>query len=256
MDGKALADAMGHSLAPAAYEELAGPFNEALLRAQCTTVNRAAMFCAQVGHESRGLYYREEIASGAAYEGRKDLGNTRPGDGKRYKGRGPIQLTGAFNYQAFSRWANGKGLVPTATYFYDNPTLVGQPRWGLLAASWYWTVARARLNSYADAGDIVAATKAVNGGLNGLADRTVRWNRCRALGVRLLPTPTPREDDMAAVPQDQWDKVYRQESAVFDYSKHHGAPVDDQLGHTLSIRKELAELRKAVAELAARLDKS
>jgi len=73
--------------------------NTAMAEAQINTPQRKAMFLAQLAHESAQLRYFEEIASGAAYEGRKDLGNTQPGDGKRYKGRGPIQLTGRNNYR-------------------------------------------------------------------------------------------------------------------------------------------------------------
>jgi putative chitinase len=56
------------------------------------------MFLAQIGHESGYLQYVQELASGKAYEGRADLGNTSPGDGVRYKGRGLIQITGKRNY--------------------------------------------------------------------------------------------------------------------------------------------------------------
>lgn len=185
MDAPTLATAMGCTRAVA--DRYVVDFNIALLAAQCTTVNRAAMFCAQVGHESAGLRYMEEIASGAAYEGRRDLGNTQPGDGRRFKGRGPIQLTGRHNYGLFSRWAHAQGLVASPDYFVRNPAVVATSRWGFLAASWYWTVARPRLNAQADAGDLVAATRSINGGTNGLADRRVRWNRCRGLGTRVLP---------------------------------------------------------------------
>lgn len=185
MDYATLCAVMGRTV-PQPYVE---PFNLALVQAGCTTVNRVAMFCGQVGEESGGLRWMEELASGAEYEGRKDLGNTQSGDGRRFKGRGPIQLTGRNNYGAFSRWAHAQGLVNSDDYFVANPTLVAEPRWGFLAAAWYWTVARPRLNALADAGDIVGATKAVNGGTNGLADRTARWKRALTFGDRLLPTP-------------------------------------------------------------------
>lgn len=197
MDAETFAAAMGRSLPIARYQALLPAWNAALIAANCTTVNRVAMWCAQVGHESVGLKYMQEIASGAAYEGRKDLGNTQPGDGVRFKGHGPLQITGRFNHQKVSEWAHSKGYVPTPTYFVDRPLDLAGDRYGFMGVVWYWTVARVKLNSYADAGDILAATKAVNGGTNGLVDRTNRWARCRELGNRLLPTPQ-QEDDLSA----------------------------------------------------------
>lgn len=194
MDAGTLYTAMGGVLTPSAYSVLVGPMNNAMIAAGINNINRAAMWCAQIGHESVGLKYQEEIASGAAYEGRSDLGNVVAGDGVRYKGRGPIQLTGRGNYGRFSQWAYAKGYAPNAHYFVDNPKLVGTPQWGFLAASWYWTVARTTLNAASDRGDVREATRLINGGYNGLADRTLRWNRARPLGVRLLPTPTEVPD--------------------------------------------------------------
>ncbi|WP_280481608.1 glycoside hydrolase family 19 protein [Nocardia cyriacigeorgica] len=187
MDAATLAAAMGHALPLARYVALAPAVNTALRQAGCTTVDRAAMFCAQVGHESGGLRWMEELADGRAYEGRRDLGNTEPGDGPRFKGHGPIQITGRYNHQKVSEWAHARGLVPTPTYFVDHPAELAGDRYGFLGAVWYWTTAR-DMNRYADAGDIYGATRAVNGGLNGLADRINRWNTCRALGRALLPT--------------------------------------------------------------------
>lgn len=187
MDATTLGDAMGWSLTDARYEALCPAFNAAMLAAGCTTVNRAAMWCAQLGHESGGLRWMEEIASGAAYEWRADLGNTQPGDGVRYKGRGPIQVTGRANYTAVSKWAHGEGLAPTATFFVDNPTQLASDQYGFLGPVWYWTEARPGINSLCDAQDLVGVTRAINGGTNGLDDRRYRWQRCLAIGAALFP---------------------------------------------------------------------
>lgn len=165
--------------------------NDALRRTGCTTVDRAAMFLAQVGHESVSLQFTEEIASGEAYNGRTDLGNTQPGDGPRYKGHGVIQVTGRANHASLSRWAYELGLVPTPTYFVDHPLELTADKYVWLGAIWYWIAARP-MNTYADRRDIVGATRAVNGGLNGLDDRQNRWQHCLSLGDAILPSATER----------------------------------------------------------------
>lgn len=214
MDAATLARAMGCSRTLA--DRYVGGFNQALVQAQCTTVNRSAMFCAQTGHESGGFKWLEEIASGAAYEGRRDLGNTQPGFGRRYKGRGIIQCTGAVNYRALSKWAHAQRLVSSPTYFYDNPHLVAQPPWAFISASWYWTVARGtRINNAADARALETCTRLINGGLNGLADRRNRWNRCLSLGNALLPTGGPaarseEDDDLDAEQNRKLNELYKQ----------------------------------------------
>ena len=121
-------------------------------------------FLAQLAHESGNFRYMEEIASGAAYEGRKDLGNTQAGDGKRYKGRGPIQLTGRANYR---RYGQQLGID-----FENNPEIVAIPSVGLLVACKFWF--DNGLNELADKDDVMAITKRINGGTNGLADRKAK----------------------------------------------------------------------------------
>lgn len=78
------------------------PLNDAMIAYAIDTPAREAAFLAQVAHESGELRYVREIASCRAYEGRKDLGNTHPGDGMKYKGRGLLQITGRANYWACS----------------------------------------------------------------------------------------------------------------------------------------------------------
>jgi len=125
---------------------------------------RLAHFMAQLTHESGGFRYMEEIASGAAYEGRADLGNAQPGDGKRYKGRGPIQLTGRTNYREY-----GQAL---GIYFEDHPELVAIPSIGLHVACEFWK--RKGMNAYADMDDVETISRKINGGTNGLADRKAK----------------------------------------------------------------------------------
>lgn len=190
MDAQTLSKAMGGALPLARYEALLPAFNAAMVAAGITTPLRAAHWCSQLGHESGGLRWMEEIASGAAYEGRTDLGNTVPGYGVKYKGRGPIQITGFGHYQNVSKWAYDKGLVPTATFFVDNPAQLASDKYGFIGPVWYWTVARPQLNALCDADDVVGVTKAINGGTNGLADRKARLATCKALGSALLPNGT------------------------------------------------------------------
>jgi putative chitinase len=155
------------NLSEARANEMLPHLNRAMAEAGINTPRRQAAFLAQLAHESGEFRYMEEIASGAAYEGRRDLGNTQPGDGTRFKGRGPIQLTGRSNYTAASA-ALGIDLV-------NNPTRAADPDVGFRTAAWYWNTRN--LNSYADAGNFDAITYRVNGGYNGKAARDAYYNR-------------------------------------------------------------------------------
>lgn len=187
MDAHTLAQAMGNT--PGVnYAAHITAANEALRRANCTNALRAAHFLAQIGHESAGLRYFREIDPGFYLRGRADLGHG-PGEGEQWRGAGPLQLTGKLNFRAFGRWAHNQGLIQDPELFVKQPHLVAGPRWGWLSATWYWTVARPNLNAQADRDDLEAVTRSINGGLNGLADRRQRLNRCKQLGTRILPTP-------------------------------------------------------------------
>ncbi|EHU2654890.1 glycoside hydrolase family 19 protein [Acinetobacter baumannii] len=131
---------------------------------------RFAHFLAQLAHESGNFHYMEEIASGAAYEGRKDLGNIMAGDGVRFKGRGPIQLTGRANYQKYGR---ALGID-----FEAHPELVAIPSIGLLAACKFWV--NNGLNELADRDDLLTITRRINGGTNGLDDRKANLTKIKS----------------------------------------------------------------------------
>lgn len=138
-----------------------------LARFDVSTPLRISHFLAQLAHESDGFCTLEEYASGAAYEGRKDLGNIKAGDGKRYKGRGPIQLTGRDNYRAFTNWV--RRYAVTSIDFEARPELVATWPWAAWATFFFWSTKG--LNSIADRDDLVLMTKRINGGRNGLDDR-------------------------------------------------------------------------------------
>jgi putative chitinase len=141
----------------------AGQVLQATLEAyEIHTRLRIAHFLGQICHESAGFRTTEEFASGAAYEGRKDLGNVKKGDGRRYKGRGLLQLTGRANYAEY-----GKAL---GVVLENNPTMAAEPALSLRIACEYWK--RRKLNADCDRDDIRATTRKINGGLNDLEDRS------------------------------------------------------------------------------------
>ena len=137
-----------------------------------TTPLRIAHFIAQLAHESGSFRYTEELADGTAYEGRADLGNTQPGDGPRYKGRGLIQLTGRANYAAYSK-AAGVDYVA-------RPQLVASDPYAAVdVACWFWKTRG--LNELADQDDVRAITRRINGGFNGIDDRIDFLTRGKAV---------------------------------------------------------------------------
>lgn len=156
------------------HPEYLDNINAALKEGQINTSARQAAFLAQLAHESGELVYMEEIASGEAYEGRKDLGNTQPGDGKRFKGRGPIQLTGRSNYRMAGK-ALGLDLE-------SHPESVATPEIGFRVSVWFWT--SHELNTLADKNTLESfdkISKTINGGITGQAERRAYWNKAKSV---------------------------------------------------------------------------
>jgi putative chitinase len=151
--------------------------NTQLGAAGIDTELRVAHFLAQTCEESDGFCTTEEYASGAAYEGRRDLGNTQLGDGVRFKGRGLIMITGRYNYTDY-----GKSLgLPLLI----QPALAGCPVNAVKIAIAFWT--KHELNVFADKDDIETITRRINGGLNGLATRQTYLVRAMRLLTPLDP---------------------------------------------------------------------
>lgn len=179
-----LCEVMPRLIPPRAQAYL-DPLNRAMGEFEINTPARMAAFLAQIAHESSQLRFWEEVAGGHAYEPSSPipadqkraarLGNTETGDGDRYKGRGPIQLTGRFNYAHAGR-ALGCDLE-------RSPTLAASPAVGFRVAGWFWK--DHGCNELADKGDFEGLTHVINGGLNGLADRLGYWATAkRVLGVK------------------------------------------------------------------------
>jgi len=148
-------------------------------RYEINTPHRLAAWIAQIAHESGRFRYVREIwgptDAQKRYEGRADLGNTQPGDGKRYMGRGLIQITGRNNYRGAR---NALGVDCEA-----NPALLEEPAHAAMSAAWFWYTRR--LNAWADIPDFETITRRINGGLNGYSERLTLWNSARrALGIQ------------------------------------------------------------------------
>ena len=140
---------------------------------EINTPVRLAAFLAQITHESGEFKYLQEIWGPTDAQKRyeppnkkaKELGNTQPRDGKRYKGRGVIQLTGRANYRRYGRML-GLDLE-------NNPELAAQPEVAFRIAGAFWKTHG--LNELADVGDFKEITGRINGGLNGYDKRLEYW---------------------------------------------------------------------------------
>lgn len=161
------------------------PLNDAMDAHGINTPLRVAAFLAQLAHESGELQFMEEIWGPTDAQKRYDppadlarkLGNTQRGDGRRFKGRGPIQITGRANYRTFGDLM-GLDLV-------SNPEQAATPDVAFAIAGLFW--ARKGLNELADVGKFTEITRRINGGQNGAADR----ERFYALAKLVLGASAP-----------------------------------------------------------------
>jgi len=154
------------------------PMTDTLVHFDINSPARQAMFLAQVGHESDSMIFVKELwgptPTQKGYEGRADLGNSQPGDGFLFRGRGLIQITGRANYAAAAMALDIDCLT--------HPELLETTENACLVSGWFWSTRG--LNEVADSGDFVHCTRIINGGTNGFADRSARWNVAKkALGV-------------------------------------------------------------------------
>jgi putative chitinase len=205
---------------------------------------RLCHFMAQLAHESAHFGVTLEFASGKAYEGRKILGNIHVGDGPRYRGRGLIQTTGRTNYQLARD--DIRMIVPDAPDFEADPVKLEEFPWALLSAISYWR--RRNIARLADRDDVVAVTRAINGGENGLADRKRYLAKAKAIWI---DDNTPTAGHSTVRPGDKGGEVeelqhvlvaagYRvlvdgdfgdnTKNAVMDFQKRKGLPADGVVG--------------------------
>jgi putative chitinase len=187
----------------------------ALTAAKIDNPHRIAAFLAQLAHESAEYRYMEEIADGSKYEGREDLGNIEPGDGVKFKGHGPIQITGRSNHLACGRTL-GIDLIA-------NPRLICTPQYGTASACWFWN--SRQLSPIADHDWFRLITRIINGGYNGLADRVAYWNRNRTI-LGLPPVDIDNEF-----------------GSIMEFQSAHGLTADGMVG-PMTMRA-LANERKA-----------
>jgi len=159
-------------------EQVLPTLNDTMREFKINNRLRAAAFLATLAVESGEFRYNEELASGQAYEGRKDLGNTHPGDGPRYKGHGRIQLTGRDVHKACGDYF-GIDLIA-------NPKLAAEEPMATKSAGWFWIHYKTHMNELADQGKFLETQVKVNGrnkktGLpNGWPERQKYYNTALA----------------------------------------------------------------------------
>lgn len=147
--------------------------DEAMEAYGITTPERQAAFLSNVGHESGGLLWTSEIwgptITQTHYEGRKDLGNTEPGDGSLFRGHGLLQTTGRHNHARARDRLRAKFPDLDVPDFEEEPKRLAEPRWAALSAADFWD--EHDLNTLADAGDFMRICRKINGGVNGYQQR-------------------------------------------------------------------------------------
>ncbi len=174
------AEALRHvcpNLGEDAAEEIARGLGEAFHRYEIDNPRRAAMAVAQWAEESDHFRTSEEYASGAAYEGRRDLGNVEPGDGCRFKGRGRIMITGRAHYVAMAD--------VLALDCVDTPEILARSPHSELASGQWWH--DHGCNDFCDRGDFEGLTRRINGGLNGYGERCRLHGLANQVADKLVP---------------------------------------------------------------------
>lgn len=154
-------------------ETWADPLTRAMVAYHVDNVNRMAAFIPQIAHESGRFKWVREIwgptDAQRRYEGRADLGNTRPGDGFKYRGRGLIQITGRANYM--------KAAARLGIDCVEHPEILEQPEYAAMSAADFWE--HHGLNELADEGKFELITRRINGGMNGYAERVILWEQSK-----------------------------------------------------------------------------
>lgn len=157
------------------------------------TPQRAGMFLANVGHESGGLMYTSELwgptPAQERYEGRADLGNTQPNDGRLFKGHGYFQTTGRANHAKVRDRLRTKFPDMDVPDFEEYPELLAQPEWAALSAADFADMTG--LNAVADAGNFDAYCDIINrghvtrpiGDSNGYAERLRNWQEWQKVAM-------------------------------------------------------------------------
>ena len=212
------------NLAAAKLALYLAPLNAAMQAYGVNTMLRTAAFIAQLAHESGEFRWMEEIWGPTDAQRRYEppnalaakLGNTQAGDGKRFKGRGPIQITGRFNYAKYG------GLL--SIDLIADPARAATPEVAFATAGQFWTTNG--LNELADAQQFVTITRRINGGTNGLADRQQYYAKAQAVlaqgftagavtrGARSVALPGARQSAPPDAPLTRGHEAIRKAGAV------------------------------------------
>lgn len=191
-----LAAAIGRSAATCAT--ILPTLSHGLQLADCTTVNRIAMFIAQTRHESDNYMTTVEYGTGQRYA--------------PYIGRTWIQITWESNYAAFGKWCVQRGLISDPDQFVNNPESLADMQWAGVGAAWFWLAPHGGhnpINDDSDAGDVRAVTYTINGGYTDLDKRIAYFNQALAQGDALLSLLNPREDDEMGAVDGGSTSIYR-----------------------------------------------